>query len=197
MQIHPHRRAGACSRPTSSLFTITYYLKFPPGEGIWLAARLAWGFIKPILDRDDARYWNQVEKCSRAGKASAEKRRKKRVELCSEQNPTSGNIINQSTIFNPQSTIDNLQSTDINLQSSDGNHHYPIIKSGDEVMIPPTCDEVSDFDMKSHRHHRCFPASQDSRCLWEFRRADNIRPCRKKKARSIFRCCVLLITSYL
>ena len=156
VQIHPHRRAGASSRPTSSLFTITYYLKFPPGEGIWLAARLAWGFIKPILDRDDARYWNQVEKCSRAGKASAEKRRKKRVELCSEQNPTSGNIINQSTIFNPQSTIFNLQSSAVNL-------HLPIsIPCEGEKKNAPSLDEGSDFDTKSHRHRRCFPASQES-----------------------------------
>lgn len=122
------------------------------------AARLAWGFIKPILDRDDARYQRTVDARRKGGLVRGKQIAEAAIARRQQNEESSLSLAeatfaapqlssdSQSTIFNPQSTIDNLQSTNINLQSSDGNLHLPIsIPREGEKKNTPSLDEVKEF----------------------------------------------------
>lgn len=135
-------------------------------------AQLIWSFIKAMLDRDDARYRETVEKRRKAGKArgkqlkeDAERRRKKKeatqeetpcaqqATACADHTVTALSTDIQTTNYNAQSTNRNLQTTNYNSQSANSNaqsanRNPQTAYSSSQSSIPsggPGVEEVRSF----------------------------------------------------
>ena len=129
----------------SVLEAIIYYArdrKLPKFRG---PLKAVWALVQPIVDRDDSRYYKNLEAKKKAGKARGEqitreaKARKEKSEAkaaadeqllpgADSQLQQEGSESIQSPISNPQSPISNPQTTILNPQSSVSNIEPPTVQ---------------------------------------------------------------------
>lgn len=117
-----------------------------------------WKMVQPIIDRDDERYRNSVEKSSKGGKAKAAKLRQQHAKKEDVPDSAQECLNCQSTISNPQSTISNPQSSNSNLQSSPVKERESAPTgasavggngaSAGDFFVPPSAQQVRDFVLK-------------------------------------------------
>ena len=125
------------------LEAIIYYArdrKLPKFRG---PLKAVWSLVQPIVDRDDSRYYKNLEAKKKAGKARGEqitreaKERKEKLEAKAAADeqllPGADSVMQQESSESIQSTISNPQSTILNPQSSVSNAE------------PPTVQQVRDY----------------------------------------------------